>query len=89
MTAVALIYDPIAREQLKEMRNTLGTRYINAIWTQRAFEQETKHEEAMVRWRASYPAWDRLFGRPAMDLHAPIAQVVAMPAARSEDSKAA
>ena len=88
-TALALMYDPIAREQLKEMRNTLGPRYINAIWSLRALEQQTRNEEAMVRWRASYPVWDRLFGRPATELHARIAHVIAVPAARLEDSKAA
>jgi hypothetical protein len=86
---VALIYDPIARDQLREMRNTFGPRYVNAVWAQRAFEQETRNEEAMVRWRSSYPVWDRLFGRPATDLNARIVQVVATPAARSENSKAA
>jgi hypothetical protein len=89
MGSLALICEPMAREYVKEMRDTLGPRYINAIWAQRAFEQEARNEAAMSRWRASYPAWDRLFKRPAMDLHARIANVIGMAAARPEDSKAA
>ena len=87
--ALAAMYDPMAREQPKEMHNTLGLRYINAVWALRAFEQQTPNEEAMVRWRASYPVWNRLFGRPATDLHARVAQFIAMPAARLDDSKGA
>jgi hypothetical protein len=75
---VALLHEPIAREQLREMRNTLRTRYINAIWELRTYEQETRNEEAMTRWRGSYPAWDRVFGCPATDLHARIAKVTGM-----------
>jgi hypothetical protein len=86
---MALLVEPVAIEQLAEMRNTLGPLYSDAIWAQRAFEQLARNGEAMANWRASYPAWDRLFQRPVVDLHARIAQVVAMPSKRSEDSKAA
>lgn len=89
VTTVALIYEPIARDHLKEMRNNLSTRYVNAIWAMRAHEQDARNEEAMTHWRASYPAWDRLFGRPAADLHARIANITDLAAERSEKSKAA
>jgi hypothetical protein len=89
---MALIFDPIAREQLNEMRINLGALYVNAIWAQRAFEQEIRNEAALTHWRQSFPAWDRLFGRPAMNVQEPQesnAAVVVLPNGRSEDSKAA
>jgi hypothetical protein len=86
---MALIFDPIAREQLNEMRISLGALYINAIWAQRAFEQQTRNEEALAQWRQSYPAWDRLFGRSEMSVQEPIVTLVTLPSGRSEDSKAA
>jgi hypothetical protein len=89
VTTVALIYEPVARERLREMLNTLSTRYINAIWALRAYEQDARNEEAMTRWRASYPAWDRVFGRPETDLHARIANIAGIATGRSENSKAA
>ncbi len=45
MDCLALICEPLAREYVKEMRDTLGPRYINAIWAQRAFRQEALIEE--------------------------------------------
>ena len=86
---MALIFDPIAREQLTGMRTNLGELYINAIWAQRAFEQEIRNEQALAQWRQSFPAWDRLFGRPAMNVQEPSVTVVALPSGRSEESKAA
>jgi hypothetical protein len=86
---MALIFDPIAREQLTGMRANLGELYINAIWAQRTFEQEIRNQQALVQWRQSFPAWDRLFGRPAMNVQEPSVTVVALPSGRSEESKAA
>jgi hypothetical protein len=87
---MALFYDPIAREQLNEMRISLGPRYNDGIWTQRAFEQETRNAEALSQWRQSFPAWDRLFGRPAKSMQAPSADIIAMPGGRAQQkSKAA
>ena len=75
---MALLVEPIATEQLAEIRNTLGPLYINAIWAQRAFEQEVRNGETMARWRASYPAWDRLFGRHDLSVNTPSTNVVSM-----------
>jgi hypothetical protein len=86
---MALSYDPIAREQLNEMHLSVGPLYYDAIWAQRAFEQETRNAEALSHWRHSYPAWDRLFGRPAMSVQAPGADIIAMLGGRTQKSKAA
>jgi hypothetical protein len=85
---MALSYDPIAREQLNEMHLSVGPLYYDAIWAQRALEQETRNAQALSRWRHSYPAWDRLFGRPAMSVQAPSADIIAM-GGRTQKSKAA
>ena len=86
---MALTHDPIAREQLYEMRATLGPLYINAVWALRGFEQEARNVEAIARWRESYPAWDRLFGRAEIRVRPASADVIAMLNGRAEDSKAA
>ena len=86
---MALLVEPIATEQLAEMRNALGPRYINAIWAQRSFEQEAQNEEATARWRASYPAWDRLFGRHDPSVNTPNTNVVSIVSEGPENNKAA
>jgi hypothetical protein len=86
---MALFYDPIAREQLNEIHLNVGSLYNDAIWAQRAFEQEARNTQALLQWRQSYPAWDRLFGRPAMSVQAPTADIIAMPGGRTQKSKAA
>ena len=45
---MALLVEPVAIEQLAEMRNTLGPLYVNAIWAQRTFEQEVRNGETMA-----------------------------------------
>lgn len=95
---MALVFDPVAREQLNEMRTTLGESYAAAIWAQRGFEQEIRNAAAIAHWRESFPAWDRLYGRPAMQLgpqpEAQSAQdshsaIVLLPNGRAGDSRAA
>jgi hypothetical protein len=84
---MALNYDPIATQQLKEMRGSAGPRYIDAIWALRTFEQATRNEEAAARWRRSFPAWARLFQCPVRT-HAANADVIPV-SGRVADSKAA
>ena len=86
---MALNYDPIAQEQLDGMRANLGALYVDAIWALRAFEQAARNEKATAHWRQSYPAWDRLFARPSKRVEVPDANIISMPKARLEESKAA
>ena len=76
---MAFIYDPIAREQLSELRSSLGALYLDAIWAQRVLEQQARNTETVGLWRQSFPAWDRLFGRPARNTPANTAAIIAMP----------
>ena len=95
---MALTFDPIAREQLNEMRYTLGELYISAIWAQRGFEQQVRNAAALTQWRQSFPTWDRLFARPPMAVKRPEASpsaqksdvaIIHLPNGRSGDSLAA
>jgi hypothetical protein len=84
---MALIYDPIARDQLNEMRLTLGAFYVSAIWAQREYEQKARNAEALELWRQSFPAWDRLFGRPMPNIRSDGADIIAMPSRTTPDQQ--
>jgi hypothetical protein len=81
------MYDPIARDQLNEMRVNLGTFYVSAIWAQREYEQKARNAEALELWRQSFPAWDRLFGRPTPGVRTDSAHIIAMPARTMPDQQ--
>ena len=85
---MALLVEPVATEQLNRLRNTLGPLYLDAIWAQRGFEQDVRNGETMASWRASYPAWDRLFGRNDPSVNKPLSNVASMPCHRGKNKVA-
>lgn len=59
------LYDPESTDHLTAQRERLGDLYADAVWAQRAFEQEAKNTVARAEFDALYPAMVRLYELPA------------------------